>query len=105
MQKQPDQTPDTPPPQDKLPRWDLSALFPGKDSPEFKNALADIDRDVKSFAQDWRGKVAKADGAALGAATRARLEAVFLKAARDPSFAALMTQLNVPLYLLDAAQF
>lgn len=89
MQKQPDQTPDTPPPQDKLPRWDLSALFPGKDSPEFKNALADIDRDVKSFAQDWRGKVAKADGAALGAAV-ARFEKITENIARVETYVSLL---------------
>ncbi|MFN7113758.1 MAG: M3 family oligoendopeptidase [Alphaproteobacteria bacterium] len=90
MQDRPDQTPPaSPPPQDRLPRWDLSALFPGKESPEFQKALADIDRDVKKFAQDWRGQVAKADGAALGAAV-ARFEQITENIARVETYVSLL---------------
>ncbi|HRJ66680.1 MAG TPA: M3 family oligoendopeptidase [Alphaproteobacteria bacterium] len=89
MQDKPDNKPDTPPPQDMLPRWDLSALFPGKDSPEFKNALAAIDRDVEAFARDWRGKVAKADGAGLGAAV-ARFEKITENIARVETYVSLL---------------
>jgi len=89
MQDRPDQTPPPTPPQDRLPRWDLSALFPGKNSPEFQNALAAIDRDVKKFAQDWRGQVAKADGAALGAAV-ARFEQITETIARVETYVSLL---------------
>lgn len=90
MQDRPDQTPPAaPPPQDRLPRWDLSALFPGKDSPEFQKVLSDIDRDVKRFAQDWRGQVAKADGAALGAAV-ARFEQITENIARVEAYVSLL---------------
>ena len=83
---QPNRPPHGPSP---LPRWDLSALFPGKDSAEFKNALADIDQSVKDFARDWQGKVAKADGAALGAGL-ARFEKITENIARVEAYASLL---------------
>ncbi len=76
-------------PHGQPPRWDLSALFPGKDSPEFKKALADIDRDVKDFARDWQGKVAKADGASLGQAM-ARFEKISENIARVETYVSLL---------------
>lgn len=76
-------------PHGDLPRWDLSALFPGKDSPEFTKALADIDRDVKDFARDWQGKVAKADGASLGQAV-AQFEKITENIARVETYAGLL---------------
>lgn len=51
-----------------LPRWDLSALFSGKDGDDFKKALQDIKTDVADFAKTYRGNIAKLDGAALGKA-------------------------------------
>lgn len=89
MQNKPDKNPDTPSPQPALPRWDLSALFPAKDSPEFAAALAAIDRDVKDFARDWRGKLDKADGAALGGAVR-RFEEITENIARVETYVALL---------------
>jgi pepF/M3 family oligoendopeptidase len=34
---------------EKLPRWDLSNVFPGMDSPEFKRARADVERKLKTL--------------------------------------------------------
>ena len=53
---------------DVLPRWDLSALFSGKDGEDFKSALQNVTNDVAYFAKTYRGQVGKLDGAALGAA-------------------------------------
>ena len=89
MQQKPDQNPKTMQPQDNLPRWDLSALFPGKDSPEFQNALAAIDRDVKKFAHDWQGQIAKADGAAIGTAI-AQYETLQENIARVETYVSLL---------------
>ncbi|GGC64005.1 M3 family oligoendopeptidase [Chelatococcus reniformis] len=40
-----------------LPEWDLSALYPAMDSPEYAAALARVDADCKSFADDYRGRI------------------------------------------------
>ncbi|MDO8704417.1 MAG: tripartite tricarboxylate transporter substrate binding protein [Sulfuricaulis sp.] len=78
-------------------------------------ALAVLDRqrfagmpDVPTFTElgiDWQFPwiTGIAAPAATPPAVLAKLETAFLKAARDPSFAQLMSQLNVPLYLLDGA--
>ncbi|MGH7187157.1 MAG: M3 family oligoendopeptidase, partial [Pseudomonadota bacterium] len=52
-----------------LPRWDLSDLFPGPDSPELKSALAAAFDGARAFAAAHRGRLAELDGARLGAAT------------------------------------
>ena len=51
-----------------LPRWDLSDLFPGPQSPELKAALAEAAEEAKGFAAAYRGRLEGLDGAALGAA-------------------------------------
>ena len=51
-----------------LPRWDLSDLFPGPDSPELRGALSKAAEGAKAFATAHRGRLAEWDGAALGAA-------------------------------------
>ena len=51
-----------------LPRWDLSDLFPGPESPELKAALSDAAEDAKAFAAAHQGRLAGLDGASLGAA-------------------------------------
>ena len=53
---------------DALPRWDLSALFSGKDGEDFKSALHAVASDVADFAKTYRGQIGKLDGAALGTA-------------------------------------
>jgi len=80
-------------------------------------ALAVLDRqrfaglpDVPTFTElgiDWQFPwiTGLAVPAATPAPVRARLEAALLKAVRDPRFAALMNQLNVPLHILDAEAF
>ena len=40
-----------------LPVWDLSDLYPGKDSPEFKADLEKAQRDAANFESDYRGKL------------------------------------------------
>jgi oligoendopeptidase F len=51
-----------------LPRWDLSDLFPGPDSPAVATAFADAERAAQAFAARLKGKVATLDGAQLAAA-------------------------------------
>jgi oligoendopeptidase F len=40
-----------------LPVWDLTDLYPGKDSPEFKAALEQAAQDAAAFEQDFKGKL------------------------------------------------
>jgi oligoendopeptidase F len=51
-----------------LPRWDLSDLFPGPQSPELKAALAEAAEEAKGFAAAHRGRLQALDGTALGQA-------------------------------------
>ncbi len=51
-----------------LPRWDLSDLFPGPQSPELARALKEAEDGAKAFAAARRGRLAGLGGAALGAA-------------------------------------
>lgn len=55
------------PPQNLLPRWDLSALFAGG-ADGFSAALADMAQHAHLFAQRWQSRIAAADGAALAEA-------------------------------------
>ncbi|HWV21569.1 MAG TPA: M3 family oligoendopeptidase [Devosia sp.] len=41
-----------------LPTWDLDDLYPGKDSPEFKAALAEAKALAAKFETDYKGKLA-----------------------------------------------
>jgi oligoendopeptidase F len=41
-----------------LPEWDLSDLYPGKDSPEFKSAIEQAKKDAAAFEADFKGKLA-----------------------------------------------
>src|SRR5690606_31492115 len=54
--------------QTQLPEWDLSDLYPGRDSPELKSDLSQAAADAKAFRARYEGKVAECDGPALGAA-------------------------------------
>ncbi len=51
-----------------LPQWDLSDLYPGRDTPELKRALDESEAEAKSFQARYQGKLAALPGAALGAA-------------------------------------
>ena len=43
-----------------LPRWDLSDLFPGPDSPKLRGALSKAAEGAKAFATAHRGRLADA---------------------------------------------
>ncbi len=45
-----------------LPQWDLSDLYPGRDSAELKAALADSETGAKQFRSRYEGKLAVALG-------------------------------------------
>jgi oligoendopeptidase F len=51
-----------------LPEWDLSDLYPGRDSPELMNDLAASEREAAGLRERCEGKLATLSGAALGAA-------------------------------------
>jgi len=72
-----------------LPRWDLSALFSGKDGDDFKSALQVVATDVADFAKTYRGAIAKLDGAALGGAVE-RFEKISENIARIETYVELL---------------
>jgi len=72
----------------RLPRWNLDDLFPGPDSAELAQALAEADRRTRAFAGNHRGRVAALDGAGLGAAI-AEYEAIDELIGRITSYASL----------------
>ena len=72
-----------------LPEWDLSDLFPGRDSGELKAALAKAKSDAAAFEQRYKGKLAALDGAGLGGAIAA-YEAIDEVLGRVMSFASLL---------------
>jgi oligoendopeptidase F len=51
-----------------LPEWDLSDLYPGRDSPALKEDLARVESDAAAFREGYEGKLATLSGAALGQA-------------------------------------
>jgi oligoendopeptidase F len=51
-----------------LPQWDLSDLYPGRDSPELKRDLERSEADAAHFRERYEGKLAALSGAALGGA-------------------------------------
>ena len=53
-----------------LPEWDLSDLYPGRDSPALKRDLEGAAKDATAFAERYRGKLASLSGDALGGAIR-----------------------------------
>src|SRR3954464_4637440 len=54
-----------------LPEWDLSDLYPGRDSPELAADLDRADGEAGGFAERYEGKLAGLSGAALGDAVAA----------------------------------
>jgi oligoendopeptidase F len=53
---------------DDLPQWDLSDLYPGRDSEALKRDLSRLAGDAKAFRDRYQGRLADLSGAALGAA-------------------------------------
>ena len=53
-----------------LPEWDLSDLYPGRDSPALKRDLETAAGEATAFAERYRGKLAGLSGEALGAAIK-----------------------------------
>ena len=72
-----------------LPRWDLSDLFPGPESPELTAALASAAAEARGFASTYQGVLAGLDGNALGAAV-ARFERLQDDLGRISSYAQLL---------------
>jgi oligoendopeptidase F len=53
---------------DDLPEWDLSDLYPGRDSESLKRDLSRLADDAQAFRERYQGHLADLSGAALGAA-------------------------------------
>ena len=51
-----------------LPEWDLSDLYPGRDSEPLARDLAQLADDAEAFRERYQGRLADLPGAALGAA-------------------------------------
>lgn len=77
-----------------LPRWDLSALFSGKDGADFKSAMQAVAIDVADFAKTYRGTIAKLDGATLGGAVE-RFEKISENIARIETYVELLRAADV----------
>jgi oligoendopeptidase F len=72
---QPQEKPPSPPDADSalgaLPQWNLSDLYPGRDSAELTRDLERSERDAAAFRKQYEGKLAALSGAALGGAIAA----------------------------------
>jgi oligoendopeptidase F len=77
-----------------LPEWDLTDLYPAQDSDELGGDLTRIEAEAKSFRTRYKGKLAKLDGAAFGAAI-AEYEAIDETMGRVMSYAHLTYAGNV----------
>jgi oligoendopeptidase F len=55
---------------DGLPEWDLSDLYPGRDSEALKRDLSKLADDTEAFRDRYQGHLADLSGAALGAAIK-----------------------------------
>ena len=53
-----------------LPEWDLSDLYPGRDSPALKRDLESAAAEAVAFAERYRGKLASLSGETLGGAIK-----------------------------------
>ena len=77
-----------------LPEWDLSDLYPGRDSPELARDLAALAADAESFRDKCQDRLATLSGAELGAAIAA-YERMQETAGRIMSYADLLRAGNV----------
>ncbi len=73
---------------DTLPRWDLSDLYPGPDSPELAADLAQVREAAQAFETRYKGRLAGLDGATFGTAI-AEYERLDERLGRLLSFAGL----------------
>src|SRR5262249_52869515 len=71
-----------------LPEWDLSDLYPGRDSPALTQDLGRLAADAEAFRRRYEGRLAELTGAELGAAVAA-YERLQETSARIISFASL----------------
>src|SRR6266542_3253886 len=71
-----------------LPEWDLTDLYPGRDSPELARDLAELAAQATTFRARYEGRLAALTGAELGAAV-AHYEQQRAVAGRIMSYAAL----------------
>ncbi|MGE0151464.1 MAG: M3 family oligoendopeptidase [Reyranellaceae bacterium] len=76
-------------PQDQLPSWDLSDLYPGLDSPELKRDLQHAAAEAEEFARLYETRIAGLSGAELAAALQ-RFEALQELLGRITSYASLV---------------
>ena len=72
-----------------LPTWDLTDLYPGRDSPQLKTDLERTAAEARAFKERYAGKLAGLDGDALGRAI-AEYEAMDEVLARIMSYAGLL---------------
>ncbi|MBV9828669.1 MAG: M3 family oligoendopeptidase [Alphaproteobacteria bacterium] len=77
-----------------LPEWDLSDLYPGRDSPELTRDLTTLATDASAFHGRYQTKVVALPGAKLGAAIR-EYERMQEVAGRILSYADLMRAGNI----------
>ena len=77
-----------------LPEWRLDDLFPGTDSPELKDCLANTAREAKGFQTAYQGKLESLTGDELGEAIKA-YETIDEALSRVMSYAGLLHQSNV----------
>ncbi|MEN3975291.1 M3 family oligoendopeptidase [Emcibacter sp. SYSU 3D8] len=71
-----------------LPEWDLSDLYPGPESPQLRDALAELERQATGFEASFQGKVGALTGDQLGQAVRV-FEQIEELAGRIGSYAGL----------------
>jgi oligoendopeptidase F len=72
-----------------LPEWDLSDLYPGRDSPALRDDLARAAADAALFAERYKGKLGAISGRELGSAVAA-YEAIRETLERVMSYASLL---------------
>lgn len=77
-----------------LPTWDLSALYPGKDSPELKKDLSDVKDRVRRFEKLFGNSIKTLDGDVLGSAIK-EYEEIEETLGRLSSFAYLLYSENI----------
>src|SRR5438552_18667621 len=77
-----------------LPEWDLSDLYPGRDSPELARDLGELATQAAAFRARYEGRLAALTGADLGAAV-AQYEKQQEVAGRIMSYAELVRAGNV----------
>ena len=82
------------PPAVPLPEWDLTDLYPGRDSPQLSRDLAALAADAAAFRDRYQGRLGELSGAALGAAV-AEYEKLQEVAGRVTSYAELLRAGNV----------